>query len=440
MSAMLAATPDAMPATRPTLATARRILNELWGYADFRYHQKKAVLAGLTGRDCVAMLPTGGGKSLCFQVPALLLPQLTLVVSPLISLMQDQVAALRRRSLPAAYLSSNQKPALRAAVHELVGQGRLKLLYVAPERLPSLMDAFPRLHPSLLAIDEAHCISEWGHDFRPHYRALGKYRRRLGNPPVIALTATATPETRTDIERILSLSRPVRVSQSFDRTNLCFAARSFTGEAARVRELTELLRNHAGTAIVYVQTRNRTDAVASVLRRRGFSAAPYHAALPAAARRALLARFLDGRIRVMVATNAFGMGIDKPDVRLVAHLGVPARPEAYYQEAGRAGRDGKPSRCDMLWMPGDLALAAKMAGVESKSAFHDSAAHLEAKRRGLDAMKRYVNARGCRRRILLEYLGERLDRCSGCDGCGLEESPRRVGGTWSRTPSSSGAR
>jgi ATP-dependent DNA helicase RecQ len=302
------------------------------------------------------------------------------------------------------------------------------------------MDAFPRLHPSLLAIDEAHCISEWGHDFRPHYRALGKYRRRLGNPPVIALTATATPETRTDIERILSLSRPVRVSQSFDRTNLCFAARSFTGEAARVRELTELLRNHAGTAIVYVQTRNRTDAVASVLRRRGFSAAPYHAALPAAARRALLARFLDGRIRVMVATNAFGMGIDKPDVRLVAHLGVPARPEAYYQEAGRAGRDGKPSRCDMLWMPGDLALAAKMAGVESKSAFHDSAAHLEAKRRGLDAMQRYVNARGCRRRILLEYLGERLDRCSGCDGCGLEESPRRVGGAWSRTPSSSGAR
>jgi ATP-dependent DNA helicase RecQ len=142
----------------------------------------------------------------------------------------------------------------------------------------------------------------------------------------------------------------------------------------------------------------------------------------------------------MVATNAFGMGIDKPDVRLVAHLGVPARPEAYYQEAGRAGRDGKPSRCDMLWMPGDLALAAKMAGVESKSAFHDSAAHLEAKRRGLDAMQRYVNARGCRRRILLEYLGERLDRCSGCDGCGLEESPRRVGGTWSRTPSSSGAR
>jgi ATP-dependent DNA helicase RecQ len=362
-------------------------------------------------------LPTGGGKSLCFQVPALVLPELTLVVSPLISLMQDQVAALRKHNLPAAYLSSTQRPQLRQAVHELVEKRRLKLLYVAPERLRGLVDRFPRLRVSLVAVDEAHCISEWGHDFRPHYRTIGKYRRLLGNPPVMALTATATPTTRADIERVLGMHHPARVSQSFDRPNLIFAARKFSAEPLRVRELSQLLRCSPGTAVVYVQTRNRTDAVASVLRRRGFAAAPYHAALPAAARRALLQRFLDGRIRVMVATNAFGMGIDKSDVRLVAHLGVPARPEAYFQEAGRAGRDGERSRCEMLWMPGDLTLAAQMSGVGGEASSHDSVIHREAKRRGLAAMRRYVSARGCRRKILLEYLGEPIERCSGCDRC-----------------------
>jgi ATP-dependent DNA helicase RecQ len=419
---------------------AQEILRKHWGYSEFRYHQRKAIVASLTGRDCLAILPTGGGKSLCYQVPALLIPGVTVVVSPLISLMQDQVAALSSRGVPAVYVSSTQKAETQRAAWDAVRSGRIKLLYVAPERLPQLPNRLGRVSVARLAIDEAHCISEWGHEFRPHYRAIGRFRDILRRPPTVAVTATATAATRGDIEQVLGLRRTVRIQQSFDRPNLCFEVRRVRRERERLRALGRSLGWTHESVIVYVPTRDRADGVATILRQWGHRALPYHAGLPGSARRALLSRFLDGRCRIIVATNAFGMGIDKPDVRLVVHLGVPKRPEAYYQEAGRAGRDGKQSRCEMLWMPGDLTLAAKMSGVGGKSASNDSATHSEAKRRGLDTMKRYVNARGCRRRILLGYLGERLDRCSGCDGCGLEESPRRVGGAWSRTPSSSGAR
>jgi ATP-dependent DNA helicase RecQ len=217
----------------------------------------------------------------------------------------------------------------------------------------------------------------------------------------------------------LGLERPVRVAQSFDRPNLFFSARRFFKEGDRVREAARLMRERDGTAIVYVPTRSRTDGVATLLRRWGFEAAPYHAGLPAPARKALLSRFLNGRIKVIVATNAFGMGIDKPDVRLVIHLGVPARPEAYFQEAGRAGRDGEPSWCEMLWTRADLVLAARMAGVNGKKTRGVSDSPLwEAKKRGLDTMRGYAHTRRCRRRLLLAYLGERLVRCSGCDICG----------------------
>ena len=403
--------------TGTTLETARSTLESIWNYPNFRYHQRKAVLACLRGRDCLAVLPTGGGKSLCFQVPALLLPGLTLVVSPLISLMQDQVGALRNRGVAAAYLSSTQKRAVQRTVRDAMASGKLRLLYVAPERLKSLAGELTRVEVSLLAVDEAHCISEWGHDFRPHFRALGVHRQNLGQPPTIAVTATATPETQADIVRVLGLSRPVRIGQSFDRPNLFFAARRFDAERARIRETARLLRANPGTAIVYVQTRDRTDGVASMLRRWGFEAAPYHAGLPANARRALLSRFIEGGIRVMVATNAFGLGIDKPDVRTVIHLGVPARPESYFQEAGRAGRDGAPSRCEILWTRGDLELAERMA-LGPGSGQSGSAAYREAQKRGLKTMRRYVRTRGCRRRLLLNYLGEELRKCSGCDRCG----------------------
>jgi len=415
------AIPMEWPAAFGGLDGAERILRGVWGYADFKPPQRRAITAALHGRDCLAVLPTGGGKSLCYQVPALLLPGLTLVVSPLISLMQDQVAALRARGVAAAYLSSTQTPELQAAVREATRAGRIRLLYVAPERLKTLPRILGDRTVSLLAVDEAHCISEWGHDFRPHYRRLGQLRGTLGSPPTIALTATATPETRADICTVLGLRRPVLVVTSFDRPNLHFAVARLESEPARFSALVTLLRGVTqGSAIVYVPTKNRADGIAKVLRWQGFSAAPYHAGLPGPARRALLKRFLDAEIRVMVATTAFGMGIDKPDVRLVVHVGVPARPESYYQEAGRAGRDGQPARCVLLWRDHDLELAARLARGHSSPGNPASITHAQAARRGLMTMRRYVTTRQCRRAVLLAYLGEQLERCAGCDRCGVD--------------------
>jgi ATP-dependent DNA helicase RecQ len=402
----------------PTLEAADGVVRSVWGYPGLRAPQRRCVVSVLRGRDCLAVLPTGGGKSLCYQVPALLLPHLTLVVSPLISLMQDQVAALRSRGVPAAYLGSTQTPAVQAAVRDLVRRGWLRLLYVAPERLAGLPAVLGTQPVSLLAVDEAHCISEWGHDFRPHYRRLGALRDGLGTPPTIALTATATPQTQDDIRAVLRLSQPVRVVTSFDRPNLHFAVRHVSTEPARFAELSRLLRGVGeGSMIVYVPTRNRADGIATVLRWHGFPAAPYHAGLPGPARRALLRRFLAGQVRIIVATTAFGMGIDKPDVRLVVHLGVPSRPEAYYQEAGRAGRDGRPSRCVLLWRDHDLPLAAHFARGKGTAGGGAAGTQVEAARHALATMRTYVSTRRCRRAVLLEYLGERVAGCSGCDRC-----------------------
>ncbi len=400
------------PPPSPSLEDADRVLRGVWGYPGFRAPQRRAIAAVLHGRDCLAVLPTGGGKSLCYQVPALLLPGLTLVASPLISLMQDQVMALRARGVAAAYLSSTQTPELQASVHDAVRAGRVRLLYLAPERWTSIAELLGGRSVSLLAVDEAHCISEWGPDFRPRYRQLGQLRRAVGGPPTIALTATATRETREDIIRVLGLSRPVLALTTFDRTNLYFSVRRLDTEPERFAQLTALLRAvRPATAIVYAPTKNRADGIAKALRWRGFPAAPYHAGLPGPARRALLRRFLDGDIAVMVATTAFGMGIDKPDVRLVVHFGVPSRPESYYQEAGRAGRDGQPARCELLWREPDLDLAARFA--RSTQRRLRLGAH-----RGLETMMRYVASRRCRRAVLLEYLGEKISRCAGCDRCG----------------------
>lgn len=393
---------------------SRATLRRIWGYHDFRDGQREVVAAVRAGRDVLAVLPTGGGKSLCFQVPALLASGVTVVVSPLISLMQDQVAALRGRGVAAAYLSSTQRPSLQQAVWETLAADRLKLLYVAPERLRQLVGRVPRGRIALLAVDEAHCISEWGHDFRPHYRAIGVARRAFGDPQTVAVTATATPGTRRDILTVLGIPRATVITTSFDRPNLFFAARRVRSELERLNGVTGRLHRLAGSAVIYVPTRDRTDGVAAILRARGFLAAPYHAGLPGSARRALLGRFLDGRIRVMVATNAFGMGIDKADVRLVAHLGVPPRPEAYIQEAGRAGRDGKAAHCELLWLPRDLDLARKLAGLERDA---DRRRLRAARREGFKAMRRYLRSRGCRRRVLLGYLGERTPPCGACDGC-----------------------
>jgi ATP-dependent DNA helicase RecQ len=378
------------------LARARAVLTEHFGHAAFRVAQLKVIGPLLAGHDVLAVLPTGAGKSLCYQIPALLAAGLTVVVSPLVSLMQDQVAALRRRGLPAAYLNSTLSPERRRAVIGAVRRGDVRLLYCAPERLVTLCRWLraARVGVALLAVDEAHCITEWGNEFRPAYRQLGECRYILGSPPTIALTGSATPATRREIVSVLRVVAPHIVVTSFDRPNLVFGVERVRHDRERFARLRALLRPGGGASLVYAPTRRLAELVTRALLRLGVRAAPYHAGLTAGVRRVVLRRFLSGDAPVIVATSAFGMGIDKPDVRRVVHWGPSRSLEGYYQEAGRAGRDGAPARCVLLWRPPDFAWGVA------------------------PAMRTYVERRRCRRRRLLHYFGERLERCGGCDVCG----------------------
>jgi len=379
-----------------TLYQARTVLAERFGYPRFRSSQLRVLAPLLGGRHVLAVLPTGAGKSLCYQVPALLAEGLTLVVSPLISLMQDQVASLRKRGIAAAYLNSTLAPADRRTILELSLSGQVRLLYCAPERLASLSrlvrDAGVRV--PLLAVDEAHCIVEWGNAFRPVYRQLGEFRYHLREPQTLALTGSATPTTRREILDVLRIPRAEVVAASFDRPNLRFEVERVKDDRDRYARLVRALVEADGQAIVYAPTRRLTELVTRALRLRGLKAAPYHAGLDADIRKPVLGAFLHDRAPVMVATSAFGMGIDKPDVRLVLHWGPPRTLESYYQEAGRAGRDGRASICRVLWRREDLS-------------WGDTTSE----------MRRYVEQRRCRRRMLLEHFGERLGTCSGCDVC-----------------------
>jgi len=326
----------------PTIKDARRVLKSAFGYDAFRPGQEAAVSAVLEGRDTVVVLPTGGGKSLCFQVPALVLPGLTVVVSPLISLMKDQVDTLTARGLPAAFINSTLTSAQVSDRLARVDRGEIKLLYVAPERFDfgRTGERLRKAGVSLLAIDEAHCISQWGHDFRPSYLRVRKVREALGSPTTIALTATATPEVRRDIVRQLGLDNPETIITGFDRPNLHYYVISTKNESEKEARLVEILRRHEGLAVVYASTRRAVDQLTNVLERSRIPAAGYHAGLDDARRHTVQEAFMTERIRAIVATNAFGMGIDKPNVRLVIHYAMPGTLEAYYQEAGRAGRDG----------------------------------------------------------------------------------------------------
>jgi ATP-dependent DNA helicase RecQ len=445
---------------RPTMDEARRLLQRHFGYPDFRPAQAPVVRSILSGVDTLAVLPTGAGKSVCFQVPAAALGGLTVVVSPLISLMQDQVAAAVGRGIPAACLTSGLTADEQESVRRRVLDGGLRLLYLSPERLERVAPELRAdgIRPVLLAIDEAHCIAEWGHDFRPSYRGLLAARYRLGRPPTVALTGSATPAVREEITRALGFptGRFAAHVGSFDRQNLWFGVVRVVDDRDRLRALRRLISGDDRMAIVYAPTRAVTESVARALVAAGHRAAPYHAGLDRARRAAILDAFLSDRIDVVVATCAFGMGIDKPTVRLVVHWTLPATPESYYQEAGRAGRDGELARCVLLWDPRDAELHRRLLEVtfppqrlleriwrEPTATAGISANVLESaerlarelrpergavdwepvrrrRRRAEDrlrAMEQYAREDRCRRRALVGYFGERLAECAGCDRC-----------------------
>lgn len=460
-----------MPAS---MSEARRLLQHHFGYPDFRPAQAPIIGSILEGRDTLAILPTGGGKSICFQLPALVLGGLTIVVSPLISLMQDQVEAAQARGLPAACLNSSIAKGEQAAVRTSIGDGSLRLLYVSPERLDRLSLELQdrKIRPRLLVVDEAHCIAEWGHDFRPSYRKLSRIRYRLGRPQAVALTGSATAEVRDEIARTLRLHGGYALHLgSFDRPNLWFGAVKVNTERERLGALLELLRGDDVMAIVYAPTRGTTEGIARALCEAGHRAAPYHAGLSKSRRSAALEDFLRDRVDVMVATCAFGMGIDKPNVRLVVHWAPPATPEAYYQEAGRAGRDGEFARCLLLWRATDTALHRRQLDVtfppqrllervwgkpegrvgvpanvlESadrlRRELHPERGPVdwrpisERRRKAearIQAVDEYVRKRGCRRAQLVGYFGEELASCAGCDRCGLKTMPPPVDRTVSK--------
>jgi ATP-dependent DNA helicase RecQ len=444
-----------------SLATARSVLQRSFGHAEFRPLQARIIHHAMAGRDVLAVLPTGGGKSLCFQVPALVDPGLTLVISPLIALMQDQVGALVARGVRAAALNSMCDASTQAAIVDDAVSGRLKLLYVSPERVPRLADELVLRGGAVarLAIDEAHCIVEWGHDFRPSYRALRLVRQSLGMPPCIALTGSATGDVRRQIQESLAFRAEAReIVGSFDRPNLRLEVVPVSGREERLAKLVALVRGTREPAIVYAPTRGLVEGLARILRENGVVAAPYHAGMSVAERSDVLERFLDDRARVVVATCAFGMGIDKAAVRVVAHWTMPATPESYYQEAGRAGRDGKPARCVLFHHPSDAVLPRKQLAttfpperlleqlwrdpslrVRQPASVVASADRLAAELRPdrgavdwqgirrrrreagrrIDAMVRYASRTlHCRRESLLNWFGEELRRCNGCDRCG----------------------
>jgi ATP-dependent DNA helicase RecQ len=395
------------------MSGALEVLNRVFGYDSFRGRQQEIIDHVTGGGDALVLMPTGGGKSLCYQIPALLRDGTGIVVSPLIALMQDQVDALRALGVRAGFLNSSQDPGERRQVEADFAAGRLDLLYLAPERLrtESTLRLLDRGTISLFAIDEAHCVAQWGHDFRPDYLALSALHERWPAVPRIALTATATRATRTEIAERLNLTGAQHFVSSFDRPNIQY--RIVPKNEPR-RQLLELIRTeHPGDAgIVYCLSRASVEATAEFLVRSGIEALPYHAGLDAVTRKANQARFLREDGLLMVATIAFGMGIDKPDVRFIAHLDLPRSVEGYYQETGRAGRDGLPSTAWMAYGLADVVLLRKLIDTSE-----GDLAHRRRMGSHLDAMLALCETIECRRAQMLGYFAERAGPCRNCDTC-----------------------
>ncbi|MXV43574.1 DNA helicase RecQ [Saccharibacter sp. 17.LH.SD] len=390
------------------------VLRKIFGFNQFRGLQEDAVSAVMQGQDALVLMPTGGGKSLCYQVPALCRPGMGLVVSPLIALMDDQVAGLQQLGVRAAALHSELEPITRETLWGQLRSGQIDLLYISPERLltPSLLDFLKRRTLSLIAIDEAHCVSAWGHEFRPEYRELATLRDYFPSVPRIALTATADTRTRDDILAALHMPQAHVFIASFHRSNLFLQAQP---KIAETRQLVDALTRHAGqgAAIVYCGSRRRTERVAMMLREKNFTALAYHAGLSPTEKRATLLRFRSGEPLVIVATIAFGMGIDRPDVRTVIHLDMPASPEAYYQQIGRAGRDGETSHTVMLY--GGEAIAKARYWLEQSQA---PAMEKRTMQGRLESMIAITETTGCRTQAILSCFGEEFPSpCGHCDNC-----------------------
>ncbi len=393
--------------------TPLEALRKVWGYPAFRGPQEQVIQAAMSGRDVLVVMPTGGGKSLCYQIPAVVGDGLVVVVSPLISLMRDQVEALKANGVGAAGLNSSLTMEQASGVWNDARSGKIKLLYVSPERLgmDRTLESIRELNPALLAIDEAHCVSQWGPDFRPDYARLGHIRASLGNPPTLALTATADAATRTDILARLNLREPEVFVAGFDRPNIRYDVVPRESNAAR--QVLDFIDKHPRECgIIYCLSRKKVESMTEALKERGVPAASYHAGLPMEERNRVQTDFLENRVRVVVATVAFGMGIDKPDVRWVIHRDLPKSVEAYYQETGRAGRDGKPAEARLLFSPGDVIAVKRL--IEGTS--DTQVKRIEIAK--LDAIAEIAGARTCRRRALRAYFGEVVDEdCGNCDAC-----------------------
>ncbi|MDO4695180.1 ATP-dependent DNA helicase RecQ [Porphyromonas sp.] len=397
-------------------------LFQYFGHKEFRPLQEEIIRTVLAGHDQLAVLPTGAGKSLCYQLPALLMKGCTLVVSPLIALMKDQIIALEDRGIPSATLNSTLTSKRREEVVNRLLMGHLKLLYVAPETLlsPSVFDMLQRAPISLVAIDEAHCISQWGHDFRPEYSQLGIIKRYYPDLPIIALTATADEATRQDIVSKLELHTPKIIVGDFDRPNLYLEVRRGYKKADKLIAIKQFINDHDNSCgIIYCNKRSETETLSKELNAMGIKALPYHATMSVKDREIVHRTFVSGQVEAVCATVAFGMGIDKADIRWVIHYNMPKNVEGYYQEIGRAGRDGQPADTLLFYSYTDIFVVEKLI---SESGQHDLV------RQKMEYMKRYCEANICRRKILLGYFGyPRKDNCNNCDVC-LNPAPQSIDG------------